>query len=428
MIADVLRALLGEDAALPPHQRSAILDAAAAIGREHRFFHWELEFPEVFFDAAGRRDPAGGFDAVIGNPPWDALRADTGDEASRDRARPARATRLRFFRTSGLYRHQGGGHANRYRLFVERALHLARPGGRLALVVPSGLANDHGSGPLRRALLDGVQIDRLIGFDNRRGIFPIHRDVKFLLLTGTVGRRTERLTGAFGQTEPAWLDTLPDACGDDPPAARPIVMGRALLDMWDPEHLAFPMLTSADDLAILAHVSTSVPRLGDPAGWGATFGRELNATEDARHFVAVPGGGDRRTSADLLPIVEGKHLDSFRQSARRPGMAIPRAAAAMLLDAAKTFDRTRLAYRDVASATNRLTLIAVAPSPRSGVDAHRVLSEDGSRGSGPVLSPRAPQQSRRQLSGAAAGHHARHHIPDDPPARPPPRPRLARVP
>jgi hypothetical protein len=41
------------------------------IAAERRFFHWELEFPEVFFDQHGRLQGEGaGFDAVIGNPPY----------------------------------------------------------------------------------------------------------------------------------------------------------------------------------------------------------------------------------------------------------------------------------------------------------------------------------------------------------------------
>ena len=59
------------------------LEAAAAIARSHRLFHWELEFPEVFFGADGRRLPDAGFDAVIGNPPWDMVRADAGSSESR---------------------------------------------------------------------------------------------------------------------------------------------------------------------------------------------------------------------------------------------------------------------------------------------------------------------------------------------------------
>ena len=55
--------------------------------RARRFFHWELEFPEVFFDRDGTRLPDAGFDAVIGNPPWDMIRADAGPADARARAR-----------------------------------------------------------------------------------------------------------------------------------------------------------------------------------------------------------------------------------------------------------------------------------------------------------------------------------------------------
>jgi hypothetical protein len=72
-----------------PHLRRA---EEVAAGR--RFFHWELEFPEAFFDLRGNRLAAPGFDAVIGNPPWDMIRADLGGRA-RTVARPARCERRR---------------------------------------------------------------------------------------------------------------------------------------------------------------------------------------------------------------------------------------------------------------------------------------------------------------------------------------------
>ncbi len=375
---DVLSSLVHNDAALSDRHRGAVLHEAASIAREHRFFHWELEFPEVFFTDDGRHSPDAGFDAVIGNPPWDVLRADTGDRAARDRDRRDREARLRFFRDAGIFRLQGTGHANRYQLFLERALQLTRAGGRMGLVLPSGLATDHGSGALRRAVLDSVDVDRLLGFDNRKSIFPIHRDMKFLLLTGTRDGRTERLTCSFGRSETAWLDELPDAAAEDPPDARLITFGRSLLESWDPEHLTFPLLTRAIDLEILAHVSALVPRLDDATGWAAKFGRELNATEDRPHFVtrhpnAPPKHGNTKTRKDgLLTVVEGKHLEPFRVRTEPSGMAIPVSAAKLLLDPDRTFRRLRLAYRDVASATNRLTLIS-ALLPPGTVSTHTIF-------------------------------------------------------
>lgn len=60
----------GRTIAAPP-RFTEWLDAAATLAEERRYFHWELEFPEIFFDRAGQ--PLGeraGFDAVIGNPPY----------------------------------------------------------------------------------------------------------------------------------------------------------------------------------------------------------------------------------------------------------------------------------------------------------------------------------------------------------------------
>jgi hypothetical protein len=78
--SDAFRALsdyvLTGESMLPPRTTDGQLTEAAAVASRLRFFHWELEFPEVFFAPDGVRLPAAGFDAVLGNPPWDMLRAD----------------------------------------------------------------------------------------------------------------------------------------------------------------------------------------------------------------------------------------------------------------------------------------------------------------------------------------------------------------
>jgi hypothetical protein len=371
--ADLQAAVLQRGAALPLAQSRPLLDRAASLARDVRAFHWQLEFPEAFFDADGRRRADGGFDAVLGNPPWEVLRADTGDAARRAGDRAGQKERLRFFRASGVYPLQGDGHANQYQLFAERALQLLRPGGRLGLILPSGLATDHGSARLRAALCDTLEIDRLFGFTNRDGIFPIHRDVRFLLLTGRRGGKTDRLQCRFGVRDAAWLDTLPDSAALDPPDARPVVISRGMLQKCDPDHLAIPELEHARDLDILMHVVDSTPKLSDAAGWNIRFGRELNATDDRGHFV-------ERTRADVLPVVEGKHLEPFRTLVDRATIGIRRADAARLLDRAQTFDRDRLAYRDVASATNKLTVIA-AVLPAGTVSTHTLFCSKTPMGS-----------------------------------------------
>src|SRR6476646_10133387 len=103
------------------------------------------------------------------------LRADTGSSDRRDKTRDDLSAVVRFTRESGAYTAQSDGHANRYQLFTERALALARPGGRVGLVLPAGLAIDRGSAALRRMLLSWSDVDAIVGLDNRLGVFPIHR-------------------------------------------------------------------------------------------------------------------------------------------------------------------------------------------------------------------------------------------------------------
>src|SRR4051812_31935204 len=105
---------------LPRGVADRYLDLAREVSRARRLFHWELEFPEAFFGPDGRRLENAGFDAVIGNPPWDMIRADAGSADARARSRAAIAPVLRFAHDSGVYTAQSGGHANRYQLFTER--------------------------------------------------------------------------------------------------------------------------------------------------------------------------------------------------------------------------------------------------------------------------------------------------------------------
>ena len=84
--------------ALPHHVAAPLIDKVRTVAAGQRFFHWALEFPEVFDDQNG----LAGFDAVIGNPPWEMLRGDTGNDAARGAAKET-ATRLTAFaRGSGL--------------------------------------------------------------------------------------------------------------------------------------------------------------------------------------------------------------------------------------------------------------------------------------------------------------------------------------
>ncbi|MBI3401710.1 MAG: N-6 DNA methylase [Acidobacteria bacterium] len=354
-------AILGSPSVLPAQTSAALLDASDRTAEARRFFHWELEFPEVFFGADGRRLPLAGFDAVIGNPPWDMVRADAGAADDRASARAATAAMLRFTRDAGVYTAQSDGHANRYQLFVERAIALTRPGGRIGLVLPSGLAADHGSAPLRRRLFNHCDVDALVGVDNHRGVFPIHRSMRFLLLTASAGSPTTRLACRSGVSDAADLESV----GEDPAETSPwfpVRVTPAWLERVSGPGLAVPALRDAVDLAIVERAATLFPPLGGAAGWSAHFGRELNASDDRAAF---------RPDRLGLPVIDGKHLEPFSVRLGSVGRSI-RAADARRLLRADRHERPRLAYRDVASATNRVTLIA-AILPAHSVSTHTVF-------------------------------------------------------
>jgi len=55
----------------PVRQFEALLDAAGDVSKAQHFFHWELDFPEIYFDRNGNHlGDRAGFDAVVGNPPY----------------------------------------------------------------------------------------------------------------------------------------------------------------------------------------------------------------------------------------------------------------------------------------------------------------------------------------------------------------------
>jgi hypothetical protein len=346
-LADVILTGRGD---LPPRLAARHLDAARTIAAERRFFHWELEFPEVFFDANGRRLPDAGFDAVLGNPPWDMVRADSGSRSERTRAQRDISAYLRFTRESGFYEAQSDGHANRYQLFVERAVTLLKPGGRLGLIVPSGLVMDHGSIRLRQWLFRNSAVDAVVGFDNRDAVFPIHRSIRFLLFTGTAGAPTHAINCRLGERNVAALETGDDTTGPD---WFPVRVSRPLLQRISGDSLALPDLRSPLDLAILEKACALFQPLGSANGWQVRFGRELNAADD-RPLFKKSGGG--------VPVIEGKAIAPFRVLHDAIRWSVTAAAARSRL--ADRYDRPRLAYRDVASVTNRTTLIAaVLPAP-----------------------------------------------------------------
>jgi N-6 DNA Methylase/Eco57I restriction-modification methylase len=347
--------ILSGRSALPSRLAQRYLELAAGAAGAHRFFHWELEFPEVFFDASGRRRPLAGFDAVIGNPPWEALRGDAGSGDDRTRARSSARALTTFARASGCYALEGEGHVNLYQLFAERMLQLVRPGGRIGLVAPSGLIADSGSAPLRGVLLERCRVDSLLSFENSEALFPIHRGLRFVLMTASMGGSQSELPCRLGLRSASLLDRVPD----EGPPPEAVLLPVSLIRRMSGADLAIPALETAADRDLAAQIVATVPALGDRDGWHVSFGRELNATDDRTYFGSAGA-----------PVLEGKLVDPFVVREHEARRRIPPAAATRLLG--DRWMRPRLGYREVAASSNRLTLIA-AIVPAGAVTTHTIF-------------------------------------------------------
>jgi hypothetical protein len=342
--------ILTGTSALPDHIAAPLLAKVETVAQHHRFLHWTLTFPEAFVDERGETSPSLGFDAVLGNPPWDMVRGDSGDTKARDDRRRHTRQILDFVRGSGVYRVESQAHRNQYQLFVERALHLVRPGGRVGFVLPSGIITDAGTAALRRHIFDRANIDAITGLDNRGGIFPIHRSTRFVLLSCTAGEPTTAIDCKFGLSNVEDLETS----GQHDRA--PMMLTRKFLARLSGEDdLGVPELACDVDRRIVEKISANVPWLGTERGWSARFGRELNASDDREAFTRFTGSSRGR------PVIEGKQIDAFRVLLDSCRFELTESACSRL----RVPRRARLAYRDVASATNRLTLIAAVVPPEA---------------------------------------------------------------
>jgi hypothetical protein len=329
------------------------------VAEARGFLHWPLEFPDVFYQEDGSLRPHPGFDAIIGNPPWEMWRREKEGGHSGARSDRDHEQFLRFIRASGLYPSCDRGHLNLYQPFLERSLSLTRRGGRIGLILPWGLATDDGAARLRGRLIDETSLETIVGLDNVAGLFPIHRGTRFLVLIASPGGRTREIRARFGVTLSTEIDDLP--AQDEPGGAEayPVRLTSSCLVRISGPARRIPDVRRPAILALAERLSAEFPALGDPASFGCQFGRELNATEARRHF-----------GSEGLPILEGKHVRPFQVRPDGAAFIAHGRARDMLPDA--RFERPRLAYRDVSAVGNRLSLIA-AIVPAGMVTTHTVF-------------------------------------------------------
>jgi hypothetical protein len=360
--------LPGDDAAT--QAANALIARARALARQETFFHWQTSFPTVF--GAGSRS---GFDAIIGNPPWDRIKlqevewfaerspAIAAQSRAADRKKMIAALQgIKMTQTAtysppmvdlwaqyqeataraeanarvlgngklgcGDFPLLGGGDVNLYSLFVERAQSLIAATGMVALLTPSGIAADKGAAEFFRSISGTGRLGALFDFENRKVFFPdVHASFKFcMLLFGGVQR-------PFAQTRCAfYLHQLAEL--DDP--ANVLALTAADFLRVNPNTGAAPIFRTQRDAAItlalyarhpvlVAHggESKSMGKQPDVKVWPVKYAAMFHMTNDSHLFLKageLTQQGYQRAAlnrwvnsqgAEAVPLYEGKMVQMF---------------------------------------------------------------------------------------------------------------------
>ena len=337
---DVWRALADKQVHPP------LVVRATEVSRMARAFHWPLEFPDVMV--------SGGFDVVLGNPPWERIKLQeqeffaalvpeiatapnaaargrliaalaTAEPGTRERAlHEAFETAKRLAEASSVFAREGGrfpltgrGDVNTYALFAEHFANLANPGGRAGVIVPTGIATDATTAPFFAAMIDGKRLARLVDFENRAGIFPaIDSRIKFSLLT--IARGTDTAEFAFFLTDATqWAEP-----------ERRFTLSPADIARINPHTKTAPVFRARADAELTAKIYSRVPVLIDEAKgkagnpWGISVRTRIwHMAEDSEWFRTaawLADAGFSRDGADwenkgarYVPLYEAKMIHQF---------------------------------------------------------------------------------------------------------------------
>ena len=330
---------------------------ARAAAHEQWILHWEAAFPGVWRHWQNQT-PEGGFDAVIGNPPWDRIklqevewfatrepdlaRAPTaaarraGIKRLREQGDPlaaafdqakARADRLgQVIRASGHYPLLGGGDINLYSLFVERSLRLVRPNGLVGLLTPSGIYADRTAARFFQSISTTGRVGGIYDFENRRlgtdkpPFFPdIDSRFKFcaLIVGGPQRKFLETRCGLF----------LPGADAITDPD-RAFTLSPDDFARVNPNTGTAPVFRTRFDADITRRIYQSQPVLVDRSGdeerrvWPVRYVRMLDMTNDSHlfrtaaqldddGFYPVQGNRWKRGKDLYLPLYQGRMIQHF---------------------------------------------------------------------------------------------------------------------
>ncbi len=346
-----IRGLVRGEAVLSSEQARTV----ERLRRQYAFFHWCVEFPQVFEVKEGGANASaagwvGGFDCVLGNPPWERVKLQEQEFfASRSRAiaaAPNAAARRKLIedlargkdglieayedalraadgashlvRRSGRYPLCGRGDVNTYSIFAETMRAIVSARGRIGCIVPSGIATDDTTKFFFQDLMETGSLVSLFDFENREGLFPaVDSRMKFTLLT---------LTGVGAPTRVAEFAFFALRTGDLDDTDRRFTLTAQDLALLNPNTKTCPVFRSRRDAEITKAIYRRVPVLieeGPPEKnpWGLTFARLFDMSNDSGLFktkVELEGdgwkldgnvfvkGGDR-----YLPLYEAKMIHHF---------------------------------------------------------------------------------------------------------------------
>ena len=333
-------------------------DARSVADREG-FLHWEAAFPGVW-RRWQEEQPVGGFDAVIGNPPWDRIKLQevewfstrspelalaptaaarkTGIQQLRDKGAPLadefdaakeRADKLgELIRASGNYPLLGGGDINLYSLFVERAMGLIKPDGFVGLLTPSGIYADKTASAFFKSLSSSGRVGGLFDFENRKIFFKdVHASFKFCaLIFGGTERRFDETECAFFLHD---IETISDP-------NRCFALASSDFARVNPNTGTAPIFRTRRDAEITRRIYERHPVLVDRSqgeerkAWPVRYHTMFHMTNDSHlfrtavqldsaGFYPVQGNCWKRGEEMYLPLYQGRmiwHFDHRANSVR----------------------------------------------------------------------------------------------------------------
>jgi N-6 DNA Methylase len=299
-----------------------VAEAANALAAEKSFFHWCLEFPEVFQD--------GGFSCILGNPPWEQLQFDPREffatcepdiaNASNMAARDRMIAKLESINPSLYEEYQQGkafvgcqqkfihdsdrfpltsfGRINLAPLFAELSRKLLCESGRTGIIVPTGIATDSFTQHFFCDLVKSQSLAALIDFENREGLFAaVDSRMKFSLLSLS-HQPTPETKFSFFLTHPRQLEDK----------QRVFTLTPQDIALINPNTLTSPVFRTRADAELTRKIYQRVPVLeNEHTGvnpWGISFKLMFMMNTDSGLFHDRP-------SSNTLPLYEAKMLHQF---------------------------------------------------------------------------------------------------------------------